>query len=209
VWTDGEGTNSYEAFDHDGLSLGANGPFDHADGSVSGGTGEDRFYGVVAASGISAIKLSNTSGGIEVDHLQYDNCFGSTPTTTTTTTLPGGCQVPVGPTFVSLNCRLADLIAAVQAETQLGKLQPKLVKAAQKAKQRKEAAEGKCAEGKTKPAGKQLEKVVRKLIQFAHRLRSKAARKKVAEAVREPLAETADEIQQDTRELKDELSCGT
>jgi hypothetical protein len=115
----------------------------------------------------------------------------------------------VGPTFASLNCRLADLIAAVQAETQLGKLQPKLVKAAQKAKQRKEVAEGKCAEGKTKPAGKQLEKVVRKLIQFAHRLRSKAARKKVAEAVREPLAETADEIQQDARELKDALSCGT
>jgi hypothetical protein len=211
VWTDGSGTIAFEAFDHDGISLGVHGPFDHADGDFNGGTGEDRFYGVVASGGVSAIKLTNTSGGIEIDHLHYDNCpDGPLPTTTTTTTtLPGACQVPAGPTFLSLNCRLAALIATVQAETQLGKLQPKLVKAAQKAKQRKEVAEAKCAEGQTKPAGKQLKKVIRKLIQFAHRLRSKSARKKVAEEIREPLAAAADEIQQDARELKAQLACAT
>jgi hypothetical protein len=221
VWTDGEGTISFEAFDESGGSLGVIGPFDHADGMVSGGTAEDRFYGVLNAAGVTAIKLTNTAGGIEIDHLQYDNCFGTPPTsttttvttttvTTTTTTLPGGCAgVPVGPTFASLNCRLAALVAAVQAQAQLGKLQAKLVKAAEKAKQRKETAEEKCAEGKTKPAGKQLKKVVRKLIQFSHRLRSKSARKKAPEEIREPLAVAADAIQQDARALRDELLCST
>jgi len=71
VWTDGAGTISFEAFGADGSSLGVFGPFSHADDSIFGTTAEDRFYGVVDAGGISAIKLTNTSGGIEVDHLQY------------------------------------------------------------------------------------------------------------------------------------------
>ena len=134
----------------------------------------------------------------------------ATTTSSTTTTLPSGCAgVPVGPTFASLNCRLAALIAAVEAETRLGKLQPKLDRAAQKARQRKEAAEAACAGGNAKASAKQLKKVVRKLIQFSHRLRSNSARKKVDEVVREPLAEAADEIQQDARELMDGLGCGT
>jgi hypothetical protein len=133
-----------------------------------------------------------------------------TTTSTTTTLPPSGCGgAPDGPTFLSLNCRLAALIAAVQAEPALGKLQPKLVKAAQKAKQRKEKAESFCAGGNAKKAGKQLKKTVRKLIQFARRLRSNKARKTVEETVREPFAQTADGIQQDARTLRDTLVCGT
>ena len=60
--------------------------------------------------------------------------------------------MPVGPTFESLNCRLAALIAAVQTESQLGKQQAKLDKAAQKAKERKETAEAACAQGDAKAA---------------------------------------------------------
>lgn len=71
VWTDGSGTTTFEAFDSLGVSLGTIGPVSIADGSSAGTTGEDRFFGVVNAGGISAIKISNTSGGIEVDHLQY------------------------------------------------------------------------------------------------------------------------------------------
>ena len=71
VWTDGGGTTTFEAFDSVGASLGTVGPVAIADGSNSGTTGEDRFFGVTFAGGISAIKISNTSGGIEVDHLQY------------------------------------------------------------------------------------------------------------------------------------------
>ena len=71
VWTDGAGTIAFEAFGADGSSLGVFGPFGHADGTFFGTTAEDRFYGVIDAGGISAIRLLNTAGGIEVDHLQY------------------------------------------------------------------------------------------------------------------------------------------
>jgi hypothetical protein len=71
VWTDGGGTTTFEAFDSLGASLGTIGPVAIADGSNAGTTAEDRFFGVQFAGGISAIKISNSSGGIEVDHLQY------------------------------------------------------------------------------------------------------------------------------------------
>jgi hypothetical protein len=45
---------------------------------------DDRFYGATNAGGISAIRISNTSGGIEVDHLQYGG-----PLTVVGTPLPG------------------------------------------------------------------------------------------------------------------------
>jgi hypothetical protein len=71
VWTDGEGTTTFEAFGPGGVPLGQIGPVAIADASVAGTTAEDRFFGVINASGISSIRISNTVGGIEVDHLQY------------------------------------------------------------------------------------------------------------------------------------------
>lgn len=71
VWTDGGGTVSFEAFGPTGASLGAIGPFNLPDASFAGLTGEDHFFGVTYTNGISAIKIANTSGGIEVDHLQW------------------------------------------------------------------------------------------------------------------------------------------
>jgi hypothetical protein len=71
VWTDGEGTTSFEAFDANGVSLGTIGPVGIADGTVGGTTADDRFFGAVNSGGISAIRISNSQGGIEVDHLQY------------------------------------------------------------------------------------------------------------------------------------------
>ena len=71
VWTDGAGTTLFEAFGPGGVPLGSIGPVAIADGTFSGTTAEDRFFGVSSAGGISAIRISNTSGGIEVDHLQY------------------------------------------------------------------------------------------------------------------------------------------
>ncbi len=101
VWTDGEGLTSFEAFDALGNSLGVVGPLAIADGSISGTTAEDRFFGVIVPGGISAIKLSNTSGGIELDHLQYG--IGSsfvthtpTPTPTGPTPTPTNTSTPTG-----------------------------------------------------------------------------------------------------------------
>jgi hypothetical protein len=51
--------------------LGSIGPVAIADGSHNGETAEDRFFGATNAGGISRIFISNSSGGIEVDHLQY------------------------------------------------------------------------------------------------------------------------------------------
>jgi hypothetical protein len=96
VWTDGEGTISFEAFDQNGASLGTIGPFSDPgvvpDASFSGGTAEDRFFGATNDSGISKIFISNTSGGIEVDHLQFGNGVGGPPPPPP----PNGIPLPAG-----------------------------------------------------------------------------------------------------------------
>lgn len=71
VWTDGKGATTFEVFDAAGASLGTIGPTNIADAEISGTTAEDRFFGVTNVTGISAIRISNTEVGIEVDHLQY------------------------------------------------------------------------------------------------------------------------------------------
>jgi hypothetical protein len=71
VWTDGEGEVTFEAFDTFGQSLGQVGPVSIADDNFNGGTREDRFFGAVNQAGISSVKISNSQGGIEIDHLQY------------------------------------------------------------------------------------------------------------------------------------------
>jgi hypothetical protein len=247
VWTDGEGTVSFEAFAPDGTSLGVIGPFDHPDGSISGTTAEDRFYGVTNAAGISAIKLTNTSGGIEVDHLQYDHCLApgattttsTTPTTSTstettsttssttlvsttttstirattttastTTTLPTGCAaVPVGPSFPSLNCRLAALLAQVTASTELGPQQTKLRQQVEKAKARKEQAEAFCRESNLRRTRKRLIQTITKLVQIGQTLRNRQARKSIPDTLREGLLGQADAIHTDLQTLRDGVRC--
>jgi hypothetical protein len=73
VWTDGGFlTNvSFEAFDASGVSLGVHGPFSVGDTNNSGGTNEDRFFGAHHPGGISKIRISHTSGGYEIDHVQW------------------------------------------------------------------------------------------------------------------------------------------
>jgi hypothetical protein len=89
VWTDGGGTITFEAFDASGNSLGTV-VGGHATGGSGGQTDEDRFYGVTEAGGISAIKISNSSGGIELDHVQYGNPSVDQPTAIAE---PGGLAV--------------------------------------------------------------------------------------------------------------------
>ena len=71
VWTDGDGDIIFEAFDSNGVSMGTIGPVPIASPLNNGATDEDRFFGAVNLNGISSIFISNTSGGVEVDHLQY------------------------------------------------------------------------------------------------------------------------------------------
>lgn len=73
VWTDaGIGASvTLKAFGPGGTLLFSETRSGFADNSNNGETAEDRFFGVVDAAGISAIFISNSLGGIEVDHLQY------------------------------------------------------------------------------------------------------------------------------------------
>src|SRR5258705_3994185 len=79
VWTDGAGQVYFEAFDHNGLSMGLQGPFNFPDNVNTGTTAEDRFLGAYNKDGISAIRVLNTVGGIEIDHLQYGFTVGNSP----------------------------------------------------------------------------------------------------------------------------------
>jgi len=225
VWTDGEGDVSFEAFDALGGSLGTIGPVSIADGSVVGTTAEDRFFGAHNPGGISAIHISNVNGGIEVDHLQYGAAaLASTTTTTiattstvtttatsstTSTTAPaGGCAgVAVGPTFASLNCRLAALLAEVNASSQLGSFQTRIRQQVEKAKSRKEDAEARCRAGDDRHTKSGLAKAIRKMIQLKHALGSPHARKTIPQAVRDGLRAEATAIQNDLRTLKGSVRC--
>jgi hypothetical protein len=81
VWTDvgettgpafGVGDVEFEVFDGSNTSLGSIVGTALGDGSVAGGTAEDRFFGAISAGGIGRIEIRMpTSGDWEVDHLQY------------------------------------------------------------------------------------------------------------------------------------------
>ncbi len=71
VWTDGAGTITFSAVGVNGQSLGSFSASGFPDGSFGATTGEDRFFGVQFAGGIQSIHISNSGGGIEVDHIQY------------------------------------------------------------------------------------------------------------------------------------------
>ncbi len=76
VWTDGEGAVSFEAWDGRGMLIGTLGPFSgmgFTDSTVQNTTGEDRFFGAFFPYGISRIRVFNTQGSTEIDHIQYGN----------------------------------------------------------------------------------------------------------------------------------------
>lgn len=70
VWTDGAGSTFAEFF-RGNASLGIIGPLALADGSFSSTIGEDTFLGATDLLGITSIHVWNSSGGIEVDHVQF------------------------------------------------------------------------------------------------------------------------------------------
>lgn len=73
VWTDASpgASVTFSATGADGRSLGSITVSGFADNSNSATTGEDRFFGVTFSGGVKSIFISNSGGGIEVDHIQY------------------------------------------------------------------------------------------------------------------------------------------
>lgn len=132
----------------------------------------------------------------------------STSSTTSTTVPTGDCAaVPVGPTFESIACRLVELHEDTAAEPALAPIAEKLLHVLDKAIERNGMGATFCADGNAKRAKHQLKKVVRQLIQYSHRLRSRASRRKIDAEIREPRASAADAIQADARALKADLEC--
>ena len=128
---------------------------------------------------------------------------------TTTTTLPAECgSVPEGPTFASLNCRLAALIARVNASPELGTpLQAKISASLAKAKLRKEGAEAKCTESKLLGVKGQLAKAAVRIVGVKKRLGQPSARREIPPALRDELVKTLDGLQTDVRTLRKNVHC--
>jgi hypothetical protein len=70
VWTDGSGATTFAAYDAAGSQI-ALIVSTSADNRFDGTLADDFFYGATDAAGIARIVISNTSGGIEIDHIQY------------------------------------------------------------------------------------------------------------------------------------------
>jgi hypothetical protein len=131
----------------------------------------------------------------------------TTPTTsTTTTTLTGSCTPPA-PTFSSLDCRLAALIARIQADTSLGKSGAQLVKPLSRAKKRKEQAEQACATSDAKHGRSRLKQTIRGLIQYGQRLRSLTGHRRIPDPLRTELKDEGDALKKDAQTLRGALSC--
>ncbi len=95
VWTDGPfaANVTFQAFDSADTLVASVVGTGVGDSGNSGGTAEDRFFGVEYAGGIRKIVLNHGSA-IEVDHLQYNLPCASNPITTycTATVSSNGCS---------------------------------------------------------------------------------------------------------------------
>lgn len=81
AWTDGDRNTGtlVEFFGPDGL-LGSIGPRFLSDSGFLGSTGEDAFFGAQDEDGITSIVVTNIGGaGIEIDHIQYEDCSACIP----------------------------------------------------------------------------------------------------------------------------------
>jgi hypothetical protein len=78
VWTDGAGSTTFSVFDGMGVLIETL-TVNIAGSGFAGQTAEDTFFGLTSATGIGSIFISNTSGGIEVDHVQYGDMYVPDP----------------------------------------------------------------------------------------------------------------------------------
>ncbi|HEV7730684.1 MAG TPA: hypothetical protein VGR62_00915 [Candidatus Binatia bacterium] len=126
------------------------------------------------------------------------------PATTTTTTVQTGCDGPRAATFSSIDCRLDALIAAVDAATDIpAKLANVFRKQLGTARDRKQTAEQLAATEVSRKVLGTLKQSRRKVIAFAHRVRSLNGRHGIPTATATPLAASADEISSDLKTLRD------
>jgi hypothetical protein len=125
-----------------------------------------------------------------------------------TTLPPSGCAGATdGPTFLSIGCRLDDLLTDVRGATALGSFGPKSAQNADKAVGRLADALAACESGDSKQAKTRLAQVKKALAQYAHRLRGRAARRRLDPTLREAFLAAGETIATDVNELRAALTC--
>lgn len=113
----------------------------------------------------------------------------------------------VGPTFVSVDCRLAALLDRVNGEGGLGSVAGRLTPALQKAIDRSGEAGALCRDGDEKGARQRLKQAIRALTQYRNFLRTRAARRRIDPAIRGQFADAGEPIRTDVRTLRGAASC--
>lgn len=157
---------------------------------------------------------TTTSSTTSTTSTSSSSSTSSTSTSTTSTINPStttlahdACSgVADGPTFPSILCRLAAEIARVNAASDLGKLQPKLLQTLTKATDRTHTARDVCAGSDVRKARVRLKQVIRALVQYAHRLKSGSARS-LDDELRDSFVPPSDAIRGDVKILRQDLRC--
>lgn len=115
--------------------------------------------------------------------------------------------MPDGPTFASIDCRLDALLALLAGEPRLEAFGPKLAHNVEKAKGRTLDAETVCAEPNLKKTRKRLQQAAKALVQYAHRLNGRPARKRLDPEVRQVFLDAGAPIAEDLGRLRGAVVC--
>jgi hypothetical protein len=131
-----------------------------------------------------------------------------TTTSSTTTTLAATCEtIPDGPTFASIECRLAALDDRVLAEDRLGDFQSKLQDKLDQVLQRTAEAIDACRDVNVARARTRLKQVAKGLAAYRHRLAGRAARRKLDPGVRANFVDAGGAIKTDVQTLRGAVRC--
>jgi hypothetical protein len=132
----------------------------------------------------------------------------ATSSTTTTSTLPGGTcdDVPVGPTFASIICRLDALVARVTTASDLGAVQAKVLDQLGKSRAKVDQAASLCRQASRRKTRNALRPAIEKLAQARKTLGSRKARS-APQTLRDELRAEAAAIRDGMRDLQRMVVC--
>jgi hypothetical protein len=151
--------------------------------------------------------VTTTSSTLHVPTSSTSTSTTETTALATTTTLVAACgDVPNGPTFASIICRIQTLADQVNAEPELAKLQLALVHTLTIAESRATDARDLCAASNAKKSKKRLAQTKHTLGQYVHRLGSKPAHK-LDDTLRRTFIGRAQAIEPDVQSLHGALRC--